>query len=126
MASETGQQASRTGASGPTKGKRPGHKSAQAGGTGKKRMIADVTRGNIQKAATSKKPGKGRAKKFEPEERIRATLKLLTGARADEIAAWLQRPNADLAGETPESLINAGRARVVAELLESIMMGVPG
>jgi hypothetical protein len=57
--------------------------------------------------------------RFEVLEQIAALRTLL--ANPADFAKWLESPNTELEGETPIALIRAGRATVVADLVQDIL-----
>ena len=57
---------------------------------------------------------------LERTSRLRAVFK------DEQFRAWLQRPNRHLDGLTPMVLIVDGRAGIVADLVEDMLLGTPG
>jgi CheY-like chemotaxis protein len=59
-----------------------------------------------------------------PMHSLLLALHRVRGGRR-EVLAWLNTPHAELAGKRPIDLILAGRAQIVADLLEATLAGVP-
>jgi uncharacterized protein (DUF2384 family) len=59
---------------------------------------------------------------ISPLDEIRA-LAFQTFGTPQAVDFWMIRPNPELSGQSPEDLINAGRAQVVKEFLESLLAG---
>ena len=53
-----------------------------------------------------------------------ALLHMLGSAQNSRI--WLNAPNPELSGQTPVELITVGKGVIVAELLEDVLLGMPG
>jgi putative PIN family toxin of toxin-antitoxin system len=63
--------------------------------------------------------------RLAPIHRTVVALERILGSRSRALA-WLNSPNGELDGKTPLSLVMAGKAEVVADMLEGTLAGVIG
>jgi hypothetical protein len=62
-----------------------------------------------------------------PFERIAAAIKTITGGKLEQgLKIWLNAPNKALPDSLPVELIKKGRASMLANMLEDVLLGHPG
>jgi hypothetical protein len=59
---------------------------------------------------------------LRPYERI---FRLRSIFSKDDFLAWLERPNRELDDSSPMEIIKTGRAEIIADLVEDMLLGAP-
>jgi uncharacterized protein (DUF2384 family) len=59
---------------------------------------------------------------LRPYERIFRLRSIFT---KDDFLAWLERPNRELDDSSPMEIIKTGRAEIIADLVEDMLLGAP-